>query len=134
MDTDDIKEKLLKAFKWDSLLDNLPMILAIGGGIMLLDKFVDIGTKLEPVYRKVKKWNSDGIFEIIDTIGDNIQLLDSIFKTFKINLKGDELDKLADFLQNVGTSGKYITQMWSLIVPKLKKMGISVSKNYRELT
>lgn len=133
MDTNGIKDKLMKMFKWDSVLDSLPTIALIAGGILLLDKIIDISGKLEPIYKKVKRWNKDGVFEIIDTIGDNIQILDLILKAVKIDLSGDELDKLADGLQNLGTIGKHVSALWSLIAPKFKNIRTNASDKYKEL-
>lgn len=119
MDTVELKDKLGSIFKWDALLENLPGILLAVGGIILLDKLVDIGGKLEPVYKKVKEWNKDAVFEIIDTVGDNIQLLDLILKAVGVDLNEGQLDRLADSLQNLGTVGKHVSRLWSLIAPTL---------------
>ncbi len=133
METNEIKDKLQNTFKWDNLLQGLPAILLLGGGIILLDKIIDISSKLEPVYSKVKRWNQDGVFEIIDTIGDNIQIVDLILKALKINLSDNELKRVADFLQNLGTVGKHVIALWSLIAPKIKGLRTNTSGNYKEL-
>ena len=135
MNTIEIREKIQKKFNWNTILENLPTIALIGGGILVLDKLVDLGTKLEPVYKKVKNWNADGIFEIIDTVGDNMQIVDLILKALKIEISSDELKKASDFLQNLGTVGKHVNALWSLIAPKIKKarIGASSSGNYKQL-
>ena len=120
MDTTEAKDKLLKTLKWDNIVNSLPLIALIGGGILIVSKVVDIGTKLAPLYKKVERWNKDAIFEIIDTVGDNIQILDIALKALKLDLSDDQLKKLADTLQNIGTAGKHMSRLWDLIMPSLK--------------
>ncbi len=124
MDLVETKDKLKELFSWEKIAENLPMIAGIGVGLIVLDKLIGIGEKLAPMYEKVKHWNSDGVFEIIDGVGDNIQLVDLIFKAFKIDLGGDSLDKLADFLQSLATGGKHLSKLIGLVdVSKLLGAG-----------
>jgi len=115
MDLVETKDKLKGLFSWEKVAENLPMILGLGVGLVVLDKLLSIGKKLEPMYEKVKHWNSDGVFEIIDSVGDNVQLVDLIFKAFKVDLGSDSLDKLADFLQSLATGGKHLSKLMGLI-------------------
>lgn len=115
MDLVEVEGKLKDLFSWNKVAENLPMIAGVGIGIIVLDKLLSIGAKLEPVYKLVKQWNSDGVFEIIDSVGDNIQLVDLMFKAFKINVGGENLDKLADFLQSLATGGKHLSKLMGLI-------------------
>ena len=115
MDLVETKDKLKELFSWEKIAENLPMIAGIGVVLIVLDKLIGIGEKLTPMYENVKHWNSDGVFEIIDTVGDNIQLVDLIFKAFKIDLGGDSLDKLADFLQSLATGGKHLSKLMGLV-------------------
>ena len=136
MDTDELRDKVLSKFNWSTLLENLPGIMAVAGGVLILDKLIDLGTKLAPVYKKVQNWNKDGVFEIIDTVGDNIQLVDLVLKAFKIDLGSDQLDKLADGLQGLATAGKHLSRLYELIAPSLRRSGSGGSQkklgHYRE--
>lgn len=115
MDLVETKDKLKDLFSWEKVAENLPLIAGIGIGLIVIDKLLGIGKKLEPMYEKVKHWNSDGVFEIIDTVGDNIQLVDLIFKAFKVDVGGDNLDKLADFLQSLATGGKHLSKLMGMV-------------------
>lgn len=115
MDLVETKDKLKKLFSWEKISENLPMIIGLGVGLVVLDKLIGIGEKLAPMYEKVKYWNSDGVFEIIDTVGDNVQLVDLIFKAFDVDMGGDSLDKLADFLQSLATGGKHLSKLIGLV-------------------
>jgi len=137
MDLVETKDKLKGLFSWEKVAENLPMILGLGVGLVVLDKLLSIGKKLEPMYEKVKHWNSDGVFEIIDTVGDNIQLVDLIVKAFDIDLGGDNLDKLADFLQSLATGGKHLSNLLNLIdIGKLlgvRGSGRETGSGYKEI-
>ena len=115
MDVDEAKGKLMDIFSWERIAENLPLLLGFAGGLVIIDRLLSIGERLEPVYEKVKRWNSDGLFEIIDTVGDNIQLLDLVLRAFKVNLGDTNLDKLADFLQSLATGGKHLSKLIALI-------------------
>ncbi|TKJ26216.1 MAG: hypothetical protein CEE42_05235 [Promethearchaeota archaeon Loki_b31] len=115
MDLVETKDKLKKLFSWEKIAENLPMIAGLGVGLVVLDKLLSIGEKLEPVYEKVRNWNADGLFEIIDTVGDNVQLLDLTLRAFDVSVGKDSLDRLADFLQNLATGGKHLSKLMGLI-------------------
>ncbi len=119
------KDKLKEWFSWDKIQENLPAILAIGGCVLLLDKLLDLSTKLKPVYKKVKELNKNEIFETIDTGGDQIQFLSKMFtpalKLLKIEVDETQWHALADFLQNVGTAGKDLGAIIDLFKGKIGK-------------
>ena len=115
MDTDEAKYKYKKYFSWEKILENLPFILAVGGGVLILDKLIGIGAMLEPMFKKRRRWKKKKTFEAIDTAGDNIQIIDSLLKLVGLELDGDELKKVGDFLQNVGTGGKLIVSLYELM-------------------
>lgn len=137
MDVDEAKVKLQNLFSLEKVAENLPIIIGLGVGLIVLDKLLDLGTKLAPVYEKVKQWNSDGVFETIDSVGDNIQLVDLFLKAFKINVGDKNLDKLADFLQSLATGGKHLSKLWGLIdIGKLLGAGGSgrgTGSGYKEI-
>lgn len=129
------KEKLMEAFSLEKVASSLPTLLLIGAGILIIDKIVGIGVKLEPINKRVRKWNRQAVFEIIDSVGDNIQLLDTILKSFGIDIGEDNLHKLGDLLQNLATGGKHIGTMYDLLKPSLMKAGGSLQRklgNYKE--
>ncbi|MBA7566088.1 hypothetical protein ES708_07775 [subsurface metagenome] len=126
MDLVETKDKLKKLFSWEKIAENLPMIVGLGVGLVVLDKVIGIGEKLAPMYEKVKRWNSDGVFEIIDSVGDNIQFVDLMFKAFDVDLGAGGLKKLADFLQSLGTGGKHLSKLIGLVDMK-KLLGVGGS-------
>ncbi|MBA7521569.1 hypothetical protein ES705_13676 [subsurface metagenome] len=115
MDLVETKDKLKNLFSWEKIAENLPMIAGLGVGLVVLDRLLSIGVNLEPLYKKVRQWNSDGVFEIIDSVGDNIQLVDLILKAFNVNVGEEGLKKLADFLQSLGTGGKHLSKLMGLV-------------------
>ena len=136
IEVDDVKAKFQEAFSLEKISSNLPIIAMIGAGILIIDKIVGIGVKLEPINKRVRKWNRQAIFEIIDSVGDNIQLLDTILRSFNINLGENNLKRLADFLQNLATGGKHIGTLYDLIKPSIMKARGGVQPklgNYKEL-
>lgn len=136
MDVDEVMVKFKDAFSWEAVVENLPAIAGIGVGLIIVDRLLGIGERLGPVYEKVKDWNSDGFFEIIDTVGDNIQLVDLILKAFNVDLGGRNLDKIADFLQSLATGGKHLSKLMSLLgIDKLLggRSGGSSRPGYKEV-
>lgn len=134
MDTREAKEKIKEYVSIDKIVENLPMILLIGGGLLLLDKLLKIGVKLEPFFRRRRKFRKNRFFEIIDTLGDNIQIFDMIAKLFKIEFSKVELKKIGDLLQNIGTGGKHISTLYDLIQPKVGGLlGRRDSGRFKEL-
>lgn len=137
MDVEEAKEKVMDFFSWEKVAESLPLLAGVAVGLIVVDKLLNIGEKLAPVYDKVKDWNSDGVFEIIDTVGDNIQLLDMIFKAFKVNVGDRNLDKIADFLQSLGTGGKHLSKLMGLVdIDKLlggRSSGRRGGSGYKEL-
>ena len=115
---EEIGEKIKSGLSWDKVAENLPAIAVLALGLYILDKSVDVSSKVKILTQGSRKLNQAEIFEGIDTIGDHIQLFDSILKVFKIELPQTDLDKIADFLQNVGTSGKYISQFLDILKGK----------------
>ncbi len=121
IDVNEAKAKLEYMFSLEKLTSNLPMLLAIGAGILIIDKIVGIGVKLEPINKRIRKWNRHAVFEIIDTVGDNVQLLDTILKSLNIDVGENNLHKLSDFLQNLATGGKHIGTLYDMLKPSLMK-------------
>lgn len=121
IDVNEAKAKLQDAFSLEKIASNLPILLMIGAGILIVDKIVGIGVKLEPINKRIRKWNRQAVFEIIDTVGDNIQLLDTILKSLGIDIGEVSLHKLSDFLQNLATGGKHIGTLYDIMKPSLMK-------------
>ncbi len=130
-DIKEIGEVIKENLTWDKIGENLPLILAIGAGVYILDKSIDISGKVKLLTAGTERLNEAKFFEGIDTIGDNIQLIELILKQFKIEIGGDDLKKVADFLQNLGTAGKYIKQFVDMLKNKFR--GGSSSK-YNDLS
>jgi len=137
MDVDEAMVKFKEFFSWEKIADNLPMLAGVAVGLIIVDRLLGLGERLAPVYDKVKDWNSDGVFEIIDSVGDNVQLLDLVFRAFKINLGGRNLDKIADFLQSLATGGKHLSKLMALIdIDKLlggRSVGRGRDSGYKEI-
>ena len=122
----EIGQEIQERFSWDKISDNLPMILAAGVGLYILDKSIDISSKVKLLSVGTKTLNKAEFFEIVDTIGDNMQIIDLALKSFGVEIDEVDLKKVADFLQNVGTGGKYIDQLYDLITKKFGgKLGYS---------
>jgi len=129
MDSEQAKDKLRDYFSWENIVDNLPAIFTIGGILLLLDKLLSISAKLQPLVRK-RRFRKNKMFETIDTVGDNVQLLNSIVKLTGLELSGDELKKIGDVLQNIGTGGKHLANFYELLgIGKGSKRG----GGYKEL-
>lgn len=114
----EIGEKVKSRLSWDKIADNLPIIATIALGLFVLDKSIDIGGKVKILTEGSKRLNQAEFFEGVDTVGDQIQLFDSILKCFDINLGEFDLKRIGDFFQNLGTSGKYIKQLTDIFKDK----------------
>jgi len=123
MDTDEMKDKLKEKLSWENISESLPVILVVGVALLLLDKLLSIGAKMEPFFKKRKRFRKNRMFEIIDTIGDNIQLIDSVVKLLGIDLDDIQLKKIGDFMQNIGTGGKHLANLYGLLGLKGSKGG-----------
>ena len=136
VDVRNIGEKIKEGLTWEKLGDNLPAVITIGGIILILDKLVGLGDKLKPVTNWVKGLNEAEVYETIDTVGDNIQLVDLALRAFKVEIGKDDLKKIADFLQNVGTGGKYLSKLLDVVrekVPKGRRIGYKKGSAYKEI-
>ena len=72
---------------------------------------------MAPFYeRYIKPLNRNQFSETIDTIGDNLQLLDFALKAMKV--ENVNLKPLADVLQNVATASKYVFTLFDTIKSK----------------
>jgi len=84
--------------------------------LIALDKIIDISSKLEPIYKRVKDLNERGnLMETIDTIGDNIELIRLGLKALNIEVEKSKMDKIADFLQSVSMAGKYFEKIFDTL-------------------
>ncbi|MBD3156624.1 hypothetical protein GF369_02225 [Candidatus Peregrinibacteria bacterium] len=118
---DEIGEKIKDAFSLDKMIDSLPMMLLVGGGLWIGSRVLDLGEKLEPVYNWVRRYNRDEFFEMVDTFADNMQFIEKTLKTFDIDLGNFDLKKVADFLQNVSAGGKWLAMLYDTVFSKFSK-------------
>ncbi|TFG23929.1 MAG: hypothetical protein EU529_05885 [Promethearchaeota archaeon] len=125
IDEDSAKNFLADFFSIDNVLRALPWILIGAGALIIIDKGTDVGVKLAPLYDKIKVYNSSDLAESVDTVGDNMQFIDNIFKTFGIQIDNDLLKRISDFLQNIATATKWGAKLFDAVktgVPKLQKV------------
>lgn len=136
VDVRDLGEKIKEGLTWEKLGDNLPAVITIGGIILILDRLVGLGDKMKPVTDWVKGLNEAEVYETIDTVGDNIQLVDLALRAFKIEIGKEDLKKIGDFLQNVGTGGKYLSKLLDVVkgkIPKGRRLGYKKGSGYTEV-
>ncbi len=134
MDIEEAKMKAEKILSWQNIANSLPLILVIGVVLIIVDKIVGISEKIRPKWQSRKRYRKNVLFEVIDTIGDNIQLISGFIKLLGIDLGEDDLKKIADFLQNLGTGGKTLNALYDLIKPILGGVGNKGKRgNYKEL-
>jgi len=116
MKIEQLKEKIKDFFSIDNIVENLTSIAIVAGGLIALDKIIDISSKLEPIYKRVKDLNERGnLMETIDTIGDNIELIRLGLKALNIEVEKSKMDKIADFLQSVSMAGKYFEKIFDTL-------------------
>ncbi|MHA1334261.1 MAG: hypothetical protein ACTSPW_00795 [Promethearchaeota archaeon] len=116
MKIEEIIEKIKDFFSIDNIVENLTSIAIVAGGLIALDKIIDISSKLEPIYKRVKDLNERGnLMETIDTIGDNIELIRLGLKALNIEVEKSKMDKIADFLQSVSMAGKYFEKIFDTL-------------------
>ena len=132
----DIGVKIQEGLSWEKLGDNLPAVITVGGIILILDRLVGLGDKLKPVTDWVKGLNEADVYETIDTVGDNIQLVDLALRAFKIEIGKEDLKKIGDFLQNIGTGGKYLSKLLDVVkgkIPENRRLGYRKGSGYKEV-
>jgi len=127
---EEIKEKIVENLSWDKIIENLPTVLLIAIGVYILDKAVDIESKIKPLTETSQRLSKAEVFEALDTIGDYIQVIDLGLKQFGISMNEVQLKKIADFLQNIGAAGKIVTPFIDAIKGKLGR-NPTIGKSHR---
>ncbi len=61
------------------------------------------------------------MFESIDSVGDQLQLINEISTKLGLQITDAQIKKIADFLQNVGTIGKNANKLVEAIKGKWNK-------------
>jgi len=132
MEFEELKTEIKKYFNFNNIIDSLPAIGLVAGGVLFLEKILGIGEKLKPAYDVVKQYNKEQFFELIDTIADNLEFIDMKLKVFNLDA-GDVIKKIGDFLQKIGVAGKYIGQFTNVLPNNLSGLLSNKGKSNQTL-
>ena len=131
MDLNDLVKTIKKNLTWDKILEYGPVVLIGGAALYGIDRAAKISNSLKEsgVADFVKRYNRNDFFEGIDTVGDIMELVNSLLAGLGIDIGKDNIKKIADFLQKLGNSGKII----DLIVGTFERKGL-VKRNGNKLS
>ncbi len=137
MNIEEAKEKAKDYLSWNNIFESLPIVIVFAIILFAVDKIVNISGKIgsSSRFKRRKRYTNKILFEVIDSLGDNIQLLDGALGMFNIKLGDNDLKKAADFLQNLGTGGKRLDDLYQLLKPIISRGGklLSDNRNYKDI-
>ena len=104
---EEIGQKVKNFFQLENWMDSIPIMLTVGGGLLIGNQVLGLGEKLKPVYEWMRQYNKQEFLEFIDTVADNLELVDKVAALFGIEDVGEWTDKIADWLQEVSALAKW---------------------------